>query len=169
MPVIDTEQHGLRGMTGYARRVRFEPGLTSGATTLTATNVQDAIDQLLSLTNIGDVDPYLLVAGGQTTTGGFQFTAYNMGTGGGTVTPAAYNGNYQFLSNAGAFTLAAPAADCAIDILIINASGAGAITFTGFTVGASTGDALDTTSGHKFICSIRMIDGVATYLIKALQ
>ena len=111
----------------------------------------------------------LPLAGGVTTTGGFGFTSYNIGTiSSGTVTPNAMSGNYQYLSNAGAFTLAAPTADCAIDILMSNGAGAGAVTFTGFTVG-NTGDALDTTSGHNFIISVRRINSVATYIVKALQ
>jgi hypothetical protein len=77
--------------------------------------------------------------------------------------------NYQYIVNNGAFTLAAPSADCAIDLLITNGSSAGAVTFSGFTVGSSTGDALTTTNTNKFIVSIRRINAVSTYLIKALQ
>jgi hypothetical protein len=112
----------------------------------------------------------LLVAGHQTTTGGFRFTSFGIGTvASGTVTPDALNGNYQYLTNAGAFTLAAPGADCAIDILVTNGAGAGVVGFSGFMVSSNVGDALDTISGHNFIISVRRINGVATYLIKALQ
>jgi hypothetical protein len=101
---------------------------------------------------------------------GYTITPNNIGTvSTGTTTPAAASGNYQYLTNNGAFTLAAPLADCAIDILITNGASAGAITFTGFTVGSSTGSALTTTNTSKFIISIRRINSVATYSIYALQ
>jgi hypothetical protein len=109
------------------------------------------------------------VAGGQTTTGGFRITPYSGGTvSSGTYTPDAFNHNYQYYTNNGAHTLAAPANDCAIDILITNGATAGAITFTGFTVG-TTGDALTTVNASKFIVSVRRINAIATYTIKALQ
>jgi microcystin-dependent protein len=101
---------------------------------------------------------------------GFTVTPNNIGTvSSGTTTPAAASGNYQYLTNNGAFTLAAPAADCAIDLLVTNGASAGAITFSGFTVSASTGDSLTTTNTSKFVISIRRINAVSTYIIKALQ
>jgi hypothetical protein len=113
---------------------------------------------------------FLLVAGHQTTTGGFRFTSYGLGAiSSGTVTPDAMNGNYQYLTNTGAFTLAAPSTDCAIDLMVINSVGAGVVTFSGFTVGSNTGEPLNTVNGNKFVISIRRINGVATYLIKGLQ
>lgn len=115
-------------------------------------------------------DTKISTAGGQTTTGGYRFAGYNGGAiVSGTFTPDAYNGNYQYYTNNGAHSLAAPANDCAIDILVTNGASAGAITFTGFTVGSSTGDALTTANTNKFIISIRRINAVSTYVIKALQ
>jgi hypothetical protein len=112
----------------------------------------------------------LKVAGGQTTTGGFRFTGYNAGTiASGSYTPDAYNGNYHYYTNNGPHTLAAPANDCAIDILVTNGVAAGVITFSGFTVGANPGDALTQTNNNRFVISIRRINGVSTYLVKALQ
>jgi len=100
---------------------------------------------------------------------GYTIAPYNAGTkSSGTFTPDPAQGNYQYYTNGGAHTLAAPSTDCAIDILVTNGASAGAITFSGFTVG-TTGDSLTTTNGHKFIISIRRINGVSTYLIKALQ
>ena len=107
-----------------------------------------------------------------TITVGYTFTPYNGGTvSTGTFTPSAANGNYQYYTNGGAHTLAAPAADCAVDIMVTNAaSGAGAITFTGFTFATgNTGDALTTVANAKFIVSIRRINAITTYAIKALQ
>lgn len=102
---------------------------------------------------------------------GFTLTPYNAGTfTTGTFTPDASNGNYQYYTNSGAHSIAPPANDCAIDVLISNAAGAGAITFTGaWTVkSGATGDAFDTVATSKFILSIRRINGVSTYLIKAI-
>ena len=107
-------------------------------------------------------------AGNQTITGGFSVTPNSLGTiSSFTLNPAL--GNYQYGTNNGAFTLTAPASDCAVDLLVTNGASAGSITFSGFTVGSSTGDALTTTNGHKFIISIRRINSVSTYIIKALQ
>lgn len=106
----------------------------------------------------------------QTLSVGHLFTAYSAGTfSSGTFTPSAANGNYQYATNNGAFTLAAPGSDCAIDILITNGASAGTITFSSFTVGSNTGDSLTTTNTNKFIISIRRINGTSTYVIKALQ
>jgi hypothetical protein len=106
--------------------------------------------------------------GGQTITGGFALTPFNLPASTSfTLNPL--NGNYQWINNGGAFTITNPAVDCAVDILVINIAGAGAITFTGYNVGANIGDALTTTSGNRFIISSRTIAGLSTYSIKALQ
>ncbi len=105
-----------------------------------------------------------------TFTQGFKFVAFNAGTiSSGTFTPDAANGNYQFYINGGAHTLAAPALDSALDILITNNASASTITFSGFTVNSNTGEALTTINTNKFLVSIRRINSVATYIIKALQ
>lgn len=101
---------------------------------------------------------------------GYTVTPANGGTissGTFTVTPA--NGNYQYYTNNGAHTFAAPASDCAVTVMITNGASAGAITFSGFTVSASVGDALTTTNTSKFIISVLRINGTSTYLVKALQ
>jgi hypothetical protein len=110
----------------------------------------------------------LKIAGGQNLTGGFSFTVF-VPTLSGTFTPDPTKGNYQHGTNNGAFTLAAPAVDCAIDLMVTNGASAGAITFSGFYVSANTGDALSTTNGAHFIISIRRISNLPTYTIKALQ
>lgn len=113
----------------------------------------------------------LHTTGNKTLTGGFLFTPYNGGTvSSGTFTPAAANGNYQYYTNNGAHTLAVPAADCAIDILITNGASAGAITLSGsYALAANYGDAYGTGNGQKYIFSIRRIAGTSTLTIKALQ
>lgn len=115
-------------------------------------------------------DTKLAKAGG-IMTGGVKPTSYNAGTkSAGTFTPDYTNGNYQYATNGGAHTLAAPTDEVPIDILYTNNGTAGAITFSGFTVGAGkTGDALTTTNGHRFMISIRRINGISSYGIQALQ
>jgi hypothetical protein len=110
----------------------------------------------------------LKIAGGQNLTGGFSFTVFAP-TLSGTFTPDPTKGNYQHGINNGAFTLAAPTVDCAIDLMVTNGASAGAITFSGFYVSANTGDAFSTTNGAHFIISIRRISNLPTYTIKALQ
>ncbi len=163
---------------------------------LTATNVQSALDQvegqIHSLndvnvsqgTDIGnlqnkDVDlqnqitannaACLKTAGNQNITGGFSVTSLNLGNlASFTVNPLL--GNYQYGNNAGPFLITAPTVDGGVDLLITNASGAGAVTFSGFTVNAANiGDPITTTNGSRFLVSIRRIGGISTYLVKALQ
>lgn len=103
--------------------------------------------------------------------GGANVTSFNGGSqsGGGTYTVDCGTRPLQFITNAGAFTIAAPALDGSCDILVTNGGTAGAISFSGFTVGSSTGDALTTTNTNKFIVSVLRINGTATYFVKALQ
>jgi len=118
---------------------------------------------------------YQRAAGRNLTTGvtdtlaiGFTVASYSLGTMGSfTINPAL--GNSQYGTNGGAFTLTAPTSDCAIDLLSTNNGSAGSITFSGFTVGTGTGDALTTTNTNKFLIMIRRINSVSTYYIKALQ
>jgi hypothetical protein len=111
----------------------------------------------------------LSASGGQTISGGFVLAPNNLGTIASSLTPNPLLGNYQFGTNGSAITINAPTSDCAMDILVINSASAGAITFFGYTVGSNTGDALTTTSGNRFVISIRRINAISTYTIKALQ
>lgn len=112
----------------------------------------------------------ITTAANVTITNGFNVTAFSAGTkSSGTFTPAPLSGNYQYATNGGAHTLAAPASDCAIDILYTNNGSAGTITFSGFTAESNHGDALTTTNTSKFLISIRRINSVAVYVCKALQ
>jgi hypothetical protein len=52
---------------------------------------------------------------------------------------------------------------------VTNAASASTITFSGFSVGSNTGDALDTTNGHKFMIFVYRVGGDSTYAVKALQ
>jgi hypothetical protein len=109
----------------------------------------------------------LLGATGQNLTGGvystpFQYTAGN-------ITVDFSLGPIQYVNNSGAFTITAPSLAGSCILTIFNLTGAGAVTFTGWTVGSNTGDALDTTSGHKFSLMLWGVNGVWSYSVKALQ
>jgi hypothetical protein len=118
---------------------------------------------------MSQADLHVKLAGGQQVVGGFTIAPFNGSNVSGSYTPDALNGNYQYFTNNGAITFNSPGTDCAIDFLITNSGTAGAITFSGYTVNANTGEPLTTTNGHKFILSIRRINGTSTYVIKALQ
>lgn len=117
--------------------------------------------------NVGAAGSFLATGTTATITKGFTVTPNSVSTGSFTVDPSL--GNYQYVTNGGAFTLTAPASDCAVDILVTNNASAGAITFSGFTVGSATGSALTTTNTSKFLISVRRINGTSTYSIYALQ
>jgi hypothetical protein len=103
----------------------------------------------------------------QTISGGANVTSKSLTAGNITIDCGACP--LQYISNTGAFTITAPSNDGSCVLLVTNGSSAGAITFSGFSVGSNTGDSLDTTNGHKFMVYIIRINGVATYSIKALQ
>ena len=110
----------------------------------------------------------------QNFTGGCTVTSYNLGTVpnpavGNTVSVDTGLGPLQYLTNDGAFYLAAPANDGACAILVTNGATPGTITFSGFTVGASVGDPLTVVVGNMFIVNILCIAGISSYFIKALQ
>ena len=112
-----------------------------------------------------------LAATDQVLAGGAVVTAYSGGSqsGGGTYTVDCGLSPLQYITNAGAFTIAAPANDGSCMLLIIKMASASTVSFSGFTVNSNTGEALDTTNGHKFTMSIWRINGVSSYTIKALQ
>lgn len=139
--------------------------------TLTASNsLTLAGTDSTTMTFPGTSSTVLTTGNTATLTKGYSNTPYNIGTvSSGTTTPDPANGNYQYYTNNGVHTLAAPASDCGIDILVTNGASAGSISFTGFTNGASVGSSLNQTNTNKFLISIRRINAVATYSVYALQ
>lgn len=84
----------------------------------------------------------------------------------GTYSPTPAGGNFKSISNAGAFTLAAPtlAGQYTMIIEVTNATGAGAITMSGFARVA--GDAFTTTVGHRFqIIIVKTLSGVTASVV----
>ena len=103
----------------------------------------------------------------QTLAGGANVTSLSDSTGGITVDCGARP--LQYITNGGNFTITAPTHDGSCMLLITNNGSAGTISFNGFTTNSNTGEPFDTTSGHKFTVTIWEINGVASYLTKALQ
>lgn len=108
-----------------------------------------------------------LVTEGSSITKGIAFTVYDAGTkSSGTFTPDVVNSGMQKCSNAGAFTLAPPSADCTMVIDITNSATAGAVTLSGFT--KVTGDTMDTTNAHVWRCFISVSGGKSHIFIQAM-
>ncbi len=106
----------------------------------------------------------------QTVSGGANVTSDNLGTiTMGTTTIDCGVRPLQYFTNGGASTLAAPAADGSCIVLMTNNGSAGAITFSGFSVGSNTGDAVTTTNTQKFSIFIWRINSTSGYRIAAHQ
>ena len=108
-----------------------------------------------------------LATADQTLSGGANVTALTQATGNLTIDCGARP--LQYITNGGAWTLTAPANDGSCILLVTNNASAGAITFSGFSVGANTGDVLTTTNTQKFSIHIWRINGTTGYRIAAHQ
>lgn len=103
----------------------------------------------------------------KTLTAGYTVTPYNAGTkSSGTFTPDPANGNQQYCTNGGAFTLAPPSSATSIVLEVLNNGSAGAVTTSGFT--KVTGS-FTTTNGDKFACNIVKTQNYSLLQIQALQ
>jgi hypothetical protein len=109
----------------------------------------------------------LLGATGQNLTGGVYTTPFQYATG--NITVDFSLNPIQWINNNGAFTITAPARAGSCILTIFNQASAGAVTFSGFTVGSNTGDALDTVNTHRFSIMMWGVNGVYSYNVKALQ
>lgn len=143
---------------------------TTGADTNIATGTAGTDGNLAQWNADGDLvdssvtaDQVLMADTADVLTAGFATTPHGDGTkSSGTFTPDEADGNKQYITNGGAFTLAPPTNDTNIEIFITNNGSAGAITTSGFD--KVTGDSFTTTDTHKFWCTIRTIDdGSTTY------
>jgi hypothetical protein len=143
-------------------------GLITGTVT-TANNttyVNGKTEANLNVNNAVTVSNGIYTQGGQTITGGFLLSPYDLGSHSGTLTPNPTNGNYQYILMSGSLTIYAPDSDCAIDI-ILNYNGSGSLSFSGYTTGV--GDAVGGGTGNKYLVSIRRVLGNSYYVVKALQ
>jgi hypothetical protein len=127
-----------------------------GSAVLTAPDVTD------TLATIGTAS--------QALSGGVHLTPHNYGTvtSGTTTLDCGFN-PAQEMVNGGASTIAAPANDGQCIVLVTNNASAGAISFSGFTVGSNTGASLDTVNTHKFSIFVWETNGVAAYNVFAHQ
>jgi hypothetical protein len=103
----------------------------------------------------------------QTVSGGANVTSQTLSTGSFTIDCGSRP--LQYITNGGAFTITAPSNDGSCLLLITNNASAGAVTFSGFSVGSNTGDALTTTNGNKFTVDFWRINGTSGYRIAAHQ
>lgn len=101
----------------------------------------------------------------QTITGGANVTPLGLTTGNVTIDCGACP--QQYIANTGPFSITAPSSDgnCILDIE--NGTGAGAVTWVGWTI--QDGDALTTTVGNNFRAFISRNRSRAVATIKALQ
>jgi hypothetical protein len=135
----------------------------------TLTLVPGDADRTLTLTADSSIGGTALVlAGGQTVTGGFQATSDDEGTkSSGTFTPTFSDGNVKRYINGGAHTLAPPSGEGSMVIQITNNSSAGAVTTSGFT--KVSGDVFTTTDGHDFLCFVTIVNGFSHLYVQAMQ
>jgi hypothetical protein len=162
---------GTGASTAAAAATNLGLGTTDSPQFL-AVNIGNATDTTITRVSAAVVavegNTVLTASQTATITKGYTVTPYNGGTvSSGTTTPDPTNGNYQYYTNGGAHTLAAPSSDCAIDVMVINgSSGAGAITMSGFkTPGAGVSGAVyATTANTWWVLSIRRINAVSTFV-----
>lgn len=156
---------------GTVTSVTCGTGLTGGTITASGTcALSTPVAVANGGTGAGNLNGLLQAGTTNTVTIGYTLTPNNLGTlTTGTTTLSGANGNYQYFTDNGAFTIAAPTTDTAIDMLMTNGASAVAPTFTGFTVGTNTGDTITTTNTSKFLISVVRINGTSTYNVKALQ
>ena len=156
---------------------------TSGVFTAGTIELGAASDTTLSRASAGiaavEGIQLLKANGGQTITGGFTETSYNIGSVTGsnqTITPNPSNGGLQYAtlngsSLTGTLTFAAPSAgDVSMVVQVIN-GGSGAVGATLSTSGYTkvTGDAYATTNGNKYNFYITRLNSTYHLHIQALQ
>lgn len=106
----------------------------------------------------------------QTLSGGANITSSNQGTkSSGTFTVDCGVSPLQYITNNGAFSLAAPANDGSCIVLVTNGASAGTITFSNFSNGANSGDTYALTQNNKYSLHIWRINGTSGYRWAAHQ
>ncbi len=125
----------------------------AGSTTITFPAATDTVAVL------GTADQ--VVAGGANVTSQSQST--------GNITVDCGSRPLQYITNGGAYTITAPSNDGSCILLSTNNGSAGAITFSGFSVGSNIGDTLDTTNAHKFSIFVWRVNSVSGYRVAAHQ
>jgi hypothetical protein len=155
----------LAGLSLVADRLPYANGIgTLALATLTAAGraLLDDADATAQIATLGilTTEDLTLAGGARITPKSITWTSF-------TVDPG--DRPIQYGTNSGAITITAPANDGSCLLFVTNDGSAGSITFSGFTVGASTGDSLTTTNGSKFSIFIWRANGTAAYSIFAHQ
>jgi hypothetical protein len=112
-------------------------------------------------------NPASLSTQNQTLSGGANVTSSSLTAGNKTINCGL--GPLQFTNNSGAFTITAPSSDGSCILLVTNVTGAGAISFSGFSTAPGASTALTTTVGSKFSIQIWRINGTAGFTVVAHQ
>lgn len=141
-------------------------GVVGGTIGPTEWNANHTITGVASSAQLPTDVAYLDVAD-QTISGGANVTSLGLTTGNVTIDCGARP--LQHITNGGVFTITAPGTDGSCLLDITNNASAGAITFSGFSVGTNTGDAFDTTNTHSFTVMIWRNNGVSGYRNAAHQ
>jgi len=128
----------------------------SRTTILASSNAGSAVSWAAGSKTLELVSPALLFTNAvraditDNLTVGYTVTPYNAGTqSSGTFTPDPTQGNQQYITANGAFTLAPQTTASQIIIEVLNGASAGAITTSGYT--KVTGDTYATTNTNKFL------------------
>tara|TARA_R110000868_G_scaffold102701_6_gene283023 strand:+ start:668 stop:1903 length:1236 start_codon:yes stop_codon:yes gene_type:complete len=103
----------------------------------------------------------------QTLSGGANVTSKSLTTG--SISVDCGDRPIQYITNNGAYTITAPSSDGSCFLFVTNGASAAATTFSGFTVGTNTGDALTTTNTNKFTIMVWRANGTSGYMIFAHQ
>ena len=169
---FNTSANDLRVYNGSAWQVA---AVSTSGLLAASNNLSDVAAAATARSNLGAeaADADILKADtADELTAGFSSATTDAGTkSSGTFTPDPDSGNFQHFVNGGAHTLAPPAKNCTMVLLMKCGGSAGTLTTSGFTL--VDGDALTTTNGHEFFLYItRYNDGSTTFsslTVKALQ
>ena len=170
------EINALDGITATVSELNILDGVTANATelnildgaTLTTTEL-NYVDGVTSSVQT-QLDNRITSNADDSLTGGYTTVVVSDGTkSSGTYTPSPSGGNMKYITNNGAFTLAAPTAagDYTLVVQITNGASAGAVTFSGFT--KVSGSTMTTDNTHKFFVYITKCNGLTLASIQALQ
>jgi len=148
---------GTSTLTGTAGKTLSWANTLNLAGTDSTTHTFPSVNSTVAALNINS----------QTLSGGANVTSLSQTAGNITIDCGARPLQYQ--TNNGAFTITAPSNDGSCILLTTNGATAGAITFSGFSQGANSGDALTTTNTSKFSIHIWRINGTSGYRVAAHQ
>ncbi|WP_047308780.1 hypothetical protein [Rhodopseudomonas palustris] len=140
-------------------------GLAS-QTTADKAAIEGEIDALSDAVTTG-LAARVLVAGGQTLSGGFDTTGLETVMAGGTFTPAPKSATIQNVVNRGAHSIAPPATICTVVVQYWNDTAAGALTASGFT--KVTGATFSSASGAGHVLFVTKTKDYSHLHIVAMQ